>query len=80
MYTDGGGECGHPWDDGTGETPLPPGDTDTSLVAKTALRTPPIVVVPMTGSDQWVGKALIYLWQKVTHAKVSQKARYSRQR
>jgi hypothetical protein len=80
TYTDGGGECGHPWDDGTGETQPQPGGTDTTLTAKAALLPPPIVPVLTTGGGKWIGGALIYLWQKVTHTKISPKSQYSRQR
>ena len=78
VYTHGGVAAGHPWDDGPGGSPSQPGGTSASQGTKGQVQQPPIVPALTSGGGKWVGEALIYLWQKVTHAKISQKAQYCR--
>ena len=77
MPTDGGGDSGHPWDDGTNGTPLPGVDSTLMPTVKTAL--PPVILPTFVpGGYRWASYALVSLWQSVSHAKISSKVNYWR--
>jgi len=79
LHSHGSMSAGHPWDDQTGDGKAQqPGGTGTTQVTKWQIQRPIVVPSLTTGGTRWVGEALIYLWQKATQARISQKAQYWR--
>jgi hypothetical protein len=76
LRTDGAGDSGHPWDDGTGSQPQPDPDSSASLLTALPL-TPPVI---SSGGTKWVGSILRFIWERVQIAKVSPKMRQTRHR
>jgi hypothetical protein len=76
LRTDGAGDSGHPWDDGTGNQPQPRPDSSGSLLTALPL-TPPVITF---GGTKWVGNILQLIWERVQIAKVSPKMRQARHR
>jgi hypothetical protein len=74
LRTDGAGDSGHPWDDGTGTQP----DPDSSGSLLTVLPLPPPVI--SFGGTKWVGNILRLVWERVQIAKIGSKMRQTRHR
>lgn len=79
LRTDGAGDSGHPWDDGTGNQPQPDPDSTASLMTALPL-TPPVISVISSGGTKWVGNILRFIWERVQIAKVGPKMRQARHR
>jgi hypothetical protein len=76
MPTDGGGDSGHPWDDGTNGTPIP---GDSTLLPNPKTASPPVIIPTFVpGGNRWASYVLVSLWQSVSHAKISPKVHYRR--
>ena len=69
MYADGGGDSGHPWDDGT--TQRRQADSTNSSVTQKSLPLTTNVPALTGGSVKWIGGALIALWQNLNHTRVN---------
>jgi len=77
LRTDGAGDSGHPWDDGSNTPPDPDPDSTGSLLTALPL-TPPVIPVITFGGTKWVGNILRFIWVKAQIAKVGPQVRHVR--